>query len=128
MFLRAYVQTCIDGPPVYNLITFGSPHGGVSQVPDCIRKDMLCRFMKRVIETSVYTDWAQRSIIQAQYFRDASKDAYFTSNTFLTGMNTELENYNQNYRNQIKKLNRMVLIMFQNDTMVEPKETAVSVL
>jgi palmitoyl-protein thioesterase len=87
---------------------------------------MLCRFIKRVIETSVYTDWAQKSIIQAQYFRDVTKDSYFTNNIFLTDINTELDDYNQNYRNQIKKLNKMVLILFENDTMVEPKESAVS--
>jgi palmitoyl-protein thioesterase len=34
LFFRAYVQQCND-PPVRNLISFGSPHGGVSDVPNC---------------------------------------------------------------------------------------------
>ncbi len=111
---------------MHNLITFGSPHGGVASVPNCKSNTMLCRFMKRVIETSVYTKWAQTNVIQAQYFRDAARDDYFTSNKFLTDVNTELDDYNLSYKEQIKKLNKMVLVLFQNDTMVEPKESAVS--
>ena len=125
MFLRAYVQICIDGPPINNLITFGSPHGGVSQVPNCGNGNPLCSFIQRIIKTSVYSYWAQNNVIQAQYFRDASKDSYYTRNKFLTDINTEIDDYNHAYRNQIKKLRNMILIQFQNDTMVQPKESAV---
>lgn len=35
LFFRAYVQRC-NNPQVHNLITFGSPHGGVADVPGMI--------------------------------------------------------------------------------------------
>ena len=69
-FLRAYVERC-NLPKVHRLITFGSPHGGVSDIPNCTNpKDFTCKLMRSMVHSGVYTDYIQNRIIQAQYYRD----------------------------------------------------------
>lgn len=65
-FLRAYVQR-YNSPPVNNLLTFGSQHMGISDVPLCGRWDMFCQIARRAARGStVYGDWAQTNIIQVR--------------------------------------------------------------
>jgi len=38
----------------------------------------------------------------------------------------ELQHVNASYKTNLQKLNSLVLVMFENDTMVEPRESEVS--
>lgn len=62
-FLRAYVERYND-PPVHNLITFGSQHMGVSDIPGCKPLDLTCQLARRAALGGVYTPWAQSHIVQ----------------------------------------------------------------
>ena len=62
-FLRAYVEK-YNAPPVNNLITFGSQHMGVSDLPMCSRWDLFCHLARRAARGGVYTDWAQHNLVQ----------------------------------------------------------------
>ena len=70
--MRSYVQRC-NGPPVRNLMTFGSPHGGVAAFPGCERSDdkTSCKLALFLISRGVYLDWIQHRVVQAQYFKVA---------------------------------------------------------
>ena len=62
-FLRAYVER-YNNPPVNNLITFGSQHMGISDIPACNPYDFLCQVARRAAKSAVYGSWAQENLIQ----------------------------------------------------------------
>ncbi|KAI8972316.1 Alpha/Beta hydrolase protein [Pilobolus umbonatus] len=137
LMLRGYVEKC-NYPPVHNLITFGSPHGGVSDIPNCMTKDYSCRLMRSMVHRGVYTQYIQNTVIQAQYYRDPTQGKlgiqththvlirlldYLHKNLCLPLLNNEIHS-NITYRNNIIHLNKLVLIQFSQDTMIKPPSTA----
>ncbi|KAG0069887.1 hypothetical protein BGZ89_001901 [Linnemannia elongata] len=124
-FLRAYVQRCND-PPVHNLVTVGSQHGGVSDIPGCVNPDdASCKLMRTIARSGVYSGYVRDHIVQAQYFKDPKKlDTYLQRNIFLPDINNELEVKNEEYKERLMSLNKLVMFMFMNDVTVKPKETA----
>jgi len=124
-FLRAYAQR-YNSPPINNLITFGSQHMGVSDIPTCRPGDILCQITRRAIKNGVYSKWAQENLIQAQYFRDPTQiDTYLEANHFLPSINNEVPGKrNQTYATNFASLNKLVLVLFSKDKTVVPKETA----
>ncbi|OSD01302.1 alpha/beta-hydrolase [Trametes coccinea BRFM310] len=126
-FLRAYVEA-YNTPPVHNLITFGSQHMGVSDLPACRGPwDLFCQLARRAARGGVYTDWAQRNLVQAQYFRDADRlDVYRARNRFLAPLNNEADGAPQNatFKRNLAGLEGLVLVLFAADKTVVPKESA----
>ncbi|KAI3642951.1 hypothetical protein MP228_012506 [Amoeboaphelidium protococcarum] len=137
--LRAYIERC-NQVQVYNLITFGSQHGGQSAMPNCdeiqetligedsndvVQSSWWCSLARMAIKRGVYLPQVQSRVIQAQYYRDIQQlDSYLWSNIFLPDINNEKAGKNEAYKNNMLKLNKLVLVMFSNDTMAIPKETA----
>ena len=62
-FLRAYVEK-YNSPPVNNLITFGSQHMGISDLPVCGSWDVFCQIARRATKRAVYEEWAQTNLVQ----------------------------------------------------------------
>lgn len=62
-FLRGYVER-YNRPPVRNLITFGSQHMGVADLPGCKPTDFLCKAARSAARAGVYTNWAQHNLVQ----------------------------------------------------------------
>ncbi|KAG6820518.1 hypothetical protein H0H93_015991 [Arthromyces matolae] len=124
-FLRAYVER-YNSPPAHNLITFGSQHMGISDIPGCARYDFLCQIARRAAKSAVYGEWAQENVIQAQYFRDPyNLPEYLRTNLFLTSINNEIPEYrNQTFAKNLASLNKLVLVLFTEDKTVVPKESA----
>jgi len=124
-FLRAYVER-YNTPPVHNLITFGSQHMGVSDIPPCRPWDLLCQAARRAARSSVYSHWAQTNIIQAQYYRDPDRmDSYLANNRFLADINNEVPDaHNATYAKNLPTLNKLVLVLFAKDVTVVPKESS----
>ncbi|KDR75371.1 hypothetical protein GALMADRAFT_249405 [Galerina marginata CBS 339.88] len=124
-FLRAYVER-YNSPPVNNLITFGSQHMGISDIPTCRRYDFLCQIARKTAKQAVYGEWAQENLIQAQYYRDPSNyEKYLTTNYFLTSINNEIPNSrNETYAGNLASLKNLVLVLFTEDKTVVPKESA----
>lgn len=126
-FLRGYVERYND-PPVYNLITFGSQHMGISDIPPCRSFDFLCEVARRAAKAGAYTEWAQEHLVQAQYFRDPNQlGLYMTLNSFLADINNELmlpAARNVTYANNLASLENLILVLFAQDKTVIPKESA----
>jgi len=124
-FLRGYVER-YNTPPIYNLITFGSQHMGVSDIPPCRPGDILCQIARRAVKGGVYSKWAQENLVQAQYFRDpAEMDTYLKSNHFLASINNEMaDTRNNTYVHNLASLETLVLVLFNRDKTVVPKESA----
>ena len=123
-FMRAYVERC-NKPRVANLVTFGSQHNGISQFKECESNDWVCKSWVGVLKANKWTEFVQRQVVPAQYFRDPEDlDKYLESSNFLADINNEREAKNETYKENIKKLDRFVMYMFTDDTTVIPKESA----
>lgn len=92
LFLRGYVEQCND-PPVRNLITFGSPHGGTSDIPNCEKShDLNCSLMRSIVKNGVYWKWVQNKVIAAQFFKKWNDvESYLSKNIYLPDLNNELQ-------------------------------------
>ncbi|KAL0131562.1 hypothetical protein PUN28_002833 [Cardiocondyla obscurior] len=121
-FLRAVAQRC-PNPPMLNLISLGGQHQGVFGIPRCLDTSRLCNYMRRMLHRGAYLWYIQNSLIQASYWHDPfQEDEYQKKNLFLAEINNENIN-NTDYKNNLQKLQTLVLVKFENDTMVEPVET-----
>ncbi|KAJ3225674.1 hypothetical protein HDU78_010581 [Chytriomyces hyalinus] len=127
LFLRAYVERCVEGPRVFNLITYGTAHMGVADAPGCEdASDTNCVLMRNLIRSGAYLSWVQNRVIQAQYFKDPTNIArYLEKNIFLPYINNEIESHrNEQYASSLKTLNKLVLIRFEDEKTVVPAESS----
>jgi len=123
-FLRGYVERCND-PPVYNLITMGSQHMGVADFPDCVNvNETICKIVEEILSWGVYTELAQDNVIQAEYFKDPMDiEDYLENCVLMPDLNNEKKDKNGQYKTNLISLNTLALFMFDNDTVVVPKES-----
>ncbi|KAI8813157.1 palmitoyl-protein thioesterase 1, isoform CRA_a [Cladochytrium replicatum] len=125
LFMRALVQRC-QGAQVRNLVTFGSPHMGVSDWPSCEgRSSFNCALARSLLLKGAYLGYVQRRVVQAQYYKDPkSYETYISRNIFLPHVNNELEVKEDVYASRIAGLEHFVMVRFTNESMVTPGETA----
>lgn len=123
-FLRGYVERCND-PPVYNLVTFGSQHNGISEFEGCSGPtDWTCHTANALLRWGQWTDYVQSRLVPAQYFRDPEQlDQYLNHSNFLADINNERPLKNVTYAQNIARLNKFVMYLFENDTTVIPMES-----
>ena len=126
-FLRGYVER-FNTPAVRNLITFGSQHMGITDLPICGPDDKLCKTVHRALQSNVYSDLVQSTIVIAQYFRDTRSveqfEQYKQHNTFLYDINNEGPLKNVQYKRNLASLNKFVMVRFNQDETVVPSESA----
>ncbi|GKZ28193.1 hypothetical protein AbraIFM66950_000003 [Aspergillus brasiliensis] len=125
-FLRAYIERC-NAPPVRTLITLGSQHNGISQFQSCAWNDFICRGAEALLHSGRWSPLVQGRLIPAQYFRDpepSEMEQYLQYSNFLADVNNEREVKNQTYKENLGKLEKFVMYMFEEDRMVHPKESS----
>lgn len=126
LFLRAYNER-YGRPYMHTLVTFGSPHNGIADLPACQPREFLCRRRNQLLRGGVWTDYAQTHITSAQYFRNPEHlDIYREKSRFLADINNERDpkHINQTYADNMAQLQRLVLVMFDRDDTVVPKQSA----
>lgn len=126
LFLRAIVERC-PNVTVSKLITFGSPHMGVLELPLCPNpNDWICKRRNAFLKNQVWNNHVQNTIIPAQYFRDTVQyKKYLKHSRFLADLNNERPlNISADARERFLKLEKLVLIKFSEDTTLVPKESA----
>ncbi|KAK4475185.1 hypothetical protein MN116_000773 [Schistosoma mekongi] len=124
IFVRALVQKC-NLSNVGSVISIGGPQQGVFGVPRCIDKGFVpyCSWFHKLLSYVVYTKYVQNRVVQAQYWHDPVKeDVYRKYSQFLADINQENQ-VNETYRENMKKIQRFVLVKFLNDTVLIPKES-----
>ncbi|XP_045766736.1 palmitoyl-protein thioesterase 1 [Maniola jurtina] len=124
-FLRAVVQRCGHKiGRVKNLITLGGQHQGVYGLPHCFAlQHETCDYVRKLLNYAAYYSWVQKSLVQATYWHDPLDDAtYKKSSEFLADINNERK-INQTYVQNLNKLEHFVMVKFNNDSIVQPKET-----
>ncbi|VDK17614.1 unnamed protein product [Anisakis simplex] len=122
LFLRGLAQRC-STPPMKNLISIGGPQQGIYGLPYCPGNVTICDTVRHLLDWGAYAGFVQRSSVQAQYWHDPTDAAtYREASIFLADINAE-NAVNQTYVDNLKKLNNLVLIKFNNDSMIVPKES-----
>jgi palmitoyl-protein thioesterase len=123
-FLRGYIERC-NFPPVRSLVTFGSQHNGISEFQSCGATDWVCKGAEGLLRSSTWSSFVQSRLVPAQYFRDPNQyDSYLEFSNFLADINNERALKNQTYKENLEKLERFIMYMFEDDTTVVPKQSS----
>ncbi|NP_001232846.1 uncharacterized protein LOC100193420 precursor [Zea mays] len=122
---RAVVEYCDDGPPVKNFISLGGPHAGTASVPLC-GSGFFCIIVDALIKLEIYSDYVQEHLAPSGYLKIPTDMAdYLKSCRFLPKLNNEIpDKRNATYKERFSSLENLVLIMFQDDAVLIPRETA----
>ncbi|KAI3882149.1 hypothetical protein MKW92_022030 [Papaver armeniacum] len=122
---RGVLESCDGGPPVKNFISLAGPHAGTASVPLC-GSGIMCIIADNLIKLEIYSDYVQTKLAPSGYLKIPTDiPAYLKGCRFLPKLNNELPNQrNSTYKERFTSLQNLVLIMFQNDTVLIPKETS----
>lgn len=67
--------------------------------------------------------WVQNQFVQAEFWHDPlNEEKYKKNSIFIAEINNE-RFINETYRDNLKKLRKLVLVKFEKDTMVEPADS-----
>lgn len=122
---RAVVEYCDGGPLVKNFISLGGPHAGTASVPLC-GSGIFCILADALIKKEVYSDYVQEHLAPSGYLKLPNDiPAYLEKCRFLPKLNNEIpDKRNSTYKERFSSLENLVLIMFDHDTVLIPKETS----
>jgi palmitoyl-protein thioesterase len=122
-FFRGYAERHRD-MPVRNLITMGGQHQGVFGFPNCpgISSEQ-CEELRDTLSTEAYDPTVQATSTQAEYWHDPTQeDVYRDVCVFLPDVNND-GSYNATYKANLQAVDNFVMVMFLNDTVVQPVES-----
>ncbi|KAL0270574.1 UNVERIFIED_CONTAM: hypothetical protein PYX00_007940 [Menopon gallinae] len=124
-FLRAVAERC-PTPPMKTLISIGGQHQGVYGLPKCAQPNpRWCDIVRKMLNHGAYIGWVQNGLVQAQYWHDPLNEKdYKTYSIFLADINNEKASKNESYIENFKKLEKLVLVRFEKDSMVNPRESS----
>ncbi|KAA8526035.1 hypothetical protein F0562_007865 [Nyssa sinensis] len=110
---------------VKNFISLGGPHAGTASVPLC-GSGVMCIIADQLIKSEIYTDYVQDHFAPGGYLKIPNNiPAYLEKCRFLPKLNNEHpEEKNSTYKERFSSLENLVLIMFEHDTVLIPKETS----
>ncbi|KAL3497551.1 hypothetical protein ACH5RR_040283 [Cinchona calisaya] len=122
---RGVVQFCDGAPPVKNFVSLGGPHAGIASVPLC-GSGIMCILVDNLIKTEIYSDYLQEHLAPSGYLKlPNNMDGYLEKCRFLPKLNNEIPGErNSTYKERFSSLKNLVLIMFEHDTVLVPKETS----
>ncbi|KAL9267500.1 Palmitoyl-protein thioesterase 1-like protein [Drosera capensis] len=122
---RALIEFCDEAPQVINFISLAGPHAGIAAIPFCSGEG--CLYTEYLMEfLGVYSAFIQKHLAPSNYIK-ITKDykKYIKGCKFLPQVNNEIEaTRNSTYKERFESLEKLVLIMFENDTVLVPKETS----
>merc|ERR1719436_2379845 len=102
---------------------------GVAGLPQCPLNvtglSLVCKTVDGLASLGVYTEFVQKRLAQANYYRDPKRiETYRKEGHFLPYINNEVKGkQNSTYADNFKALEKLVLVMAADDTMVHPKES-----
>jgi palmitoyl-protein thioesterase len=114
---------------VRSLVTYGSQHNGIAQFQRCGTWDLLCKGAVALVGGNAWTDYVQRTVVPAQYYRELNEstglpsDGYLEHSHFLADVNNEREEKNEEYAARLAALEKFVMVVFEDDKTVVPKES-----
>ena len=122
LIARYIAESCTD-VKVRNLLSIGGPNMGVTDIPHCF-DGAFCSLINKVARTFVYLKIVQDHLGPAGYFRDPAQfSRYEKDSVFLGKLNNETSSPVSTEKQRFTDLNGLMLVMFEQDTMVYPKES-----
>lgn len=125
MIGRGVIEFCDGGPPVKNYVSLAAPHAGIASVPYC-GSGLVCIIVDYLLELDVYSKFVQEHLAPSNYIKIPNDIAtYLKDCKFLPTLNNEINaTRNSTYKERFASLENLVLIMFAEDKVLVPKETA----
>ncbi|XVF22785.1 hypothetical protein REPUB_Repub12eG0201000 [Reevesia pubescens] len=122
---RGIIEFCDGGPPVKNLITLAGPHAGTASIPFC-GSTLRCILLDSLIKFSIYSNYIQEHLAPSGYLKiPTDLTDYLEGCRFLPKLNNEIiAMRNSTYKERFASLQNLVLIMFEDDSVLIPKETS----
>ncbi|KAJ4727252.1 palmitoyl-protein thioesterase 1-like [Melia azedarach] len=122
---RGVVEFCAGGPPVKNFISLAGIHAGTASIPFC-RSLLICILVDAIVKLGIYSSYVQEHLAPSGYYKIPTDiSGYLEGCTFLPKLNNEIANErNSTYKERFASLENLVLIMFEQDTVLVPKETS----
>lgn len=111
---------------VFNLVTLGAQHEGVYGFPRCpANHSSLCEYVREALDYGAYIDVVQAHITQSNYWHDSlDEPLYLAKCRFLPDINNAGPAKNELYRQRVLQLRNFVAVMFEQDQMVQPRESS----
>ncbi|KAE9592186.1 hypothetical protein Lal_00013023 [Lupinus albus] len=125
LIARGIIEFCDGGPPVKNFVSLGGPHAGTASTPRC-GSELVCEFVDAILQLEVYSSFVQAHVAPTGYVKIPTDVAdYISGCKFLPKLNNEIASKrNSTYKERFSSLENLVLIMFEDDSIIIPKETA----
>jgi len=127
---RGYIER-YNNPPVYNFITWSTPHQGVYGVPDfnALCPDTPCPWLINIFDDLLdgkgTEPYLQEFVSFAAYWQDVMHYSdYLANNIFLADINNQRPTKNATYAANLASLNTMALEWSYMDTIVVPNTSA----
>ncbi|KAG5389411.1 hypothetical protein IGI04_030952 [Brassica rapa subsp. trilocularis] len=125
MVARGLIEFCHDAPPVINYVSLGGPHAGIARVPKC-PSGLKCDIAEAILKLEIYNDFVQDHIAPSGYIKiPGEMTKYLEHSQYLPKLNNERpDDRNSIFKDRFASLHNLVLVMFQDDTVLIPKETS----
>ncbi|XP_039036277.1 palmitoyl-protein thioesterase 1-like isoform X2 [Hibiscus syriacus] len=125
LIARGVIEFCDGAPQVKNFISLAGPHAGTASVPLC-GSGFLCLIADKLIKSEIYSDYIQAHLAPSGYLKLPNDILHYLKKCrFLPKLNNELpDERNSTYKERFTGLQNLVLIMFEHDTVLIPKETS----
>ncbi len=126
LIARYIIESCDFGGEVKRYVSIGGPQMGVGVLPRCTGiLGYICAPFNFITREVVYSDFVQNNVGPAGYFRDPyDYKSYVEGATFLPDLNNQKNGSLIEIKEKYEGLEKMLLIKFEDDTMIIPKETA----
>ncbi|CAN1748352.1 Palmitoyl-protein thioesterase 1 [Linum perenne] len=122
---RGVLEFCDGAPPVKNFISLAGPHAGTASVPLCGEHNTIFIRNSRESTTLRYVI-LQEHLAPSGYLKLPNAiPSYMEKCKFLPRLNNELpDERNSTYKERFSSLENLVLIMFNDDNVIIPRETS----
>ena len=124
VFVRGLAERC-NAVTIKNIVTFGSPHSGISEFAECADSDWWCKIWSGTLKSNTWGSFAQNTLVPAQYFRDPEDiENFLEYSNFLADINNERNQKAKTYKKSIAALDRLVMYKFQDEEVIHPPESS----
>uniref|UniRef100_K4CNI5 Palmitoyl-protein thioesterase 1 n=1 Tax=Solanum lycopersicum TaxID=4081 RepID=K4CNI5_SOLLC len=125
MVARGLIEFCDEAPRVNNFISIGGPNAGIAYAPACTGNPW-CDGAGGIFGIGIYSDYVQTHYAPSGYIKLPNDIAgYLRGCRYLPKLNNEIPNAtNPIYKERFTSLQNLVLIMFEHDGVITPKESS----
>ena len=120
---RYIIEECEMKGRVKKYIAIGTPQRGVGKIPLCFT-GIVCYGLQKISSFLIYSSIIQNHVGPAGYYENVfDKESYLKGSNFLSELNNEVT-INEKYKDRFSQLDKVVLMKFNSDTILYPREGA----